>query len=280
MILLFGKDGQVGNELRKFENIIAFGREQADLNNPNSCLKLIKKHKPKGVINAAAYTNVDKAENNEVLANAVNAKAPFEIAKICKELKIPLVHLSTDYVFNGNGEIPWTEKDIQAPINAYGRSKLKGEIAIRKSGVNHVILRTSWIVSNHGKNFIKTMLSLSKKQNKIDVVFDQIGGPTTADEIAKCCLSIVQQLILEPNKTGTYHFNGSPNISWYELAKIIFKKADLKVHVNPILSENFPLAAKRPLNSRMDCKKIKEVFNINQPDWRFGLDNILEELEF
>ena len=193
MILVFGKTGQIASELQRFGGVVAFGREEADLSKPQSCADAIRRIAPKAVINAAAYTAVDKAEKNEELASVINGNSPIFMAKACKELNIPLVHISTDYVFEGTVGSPWTHKDPTAPQNAYGRSKLLGENGIRANCAKYVILRTSWVISEHGSNFVKTMLHLSKTRNMLEVVDDQIGGPTPARDVAAACLQIADQ---------------------------------------------------------------------------------------
>ena len=213
MILIFGKTGQVATELQRRGDVIALDRNLTDLSNPSSCYDAIKVHTPEAVINAAGYTNVDKAESEEILATIVNAYSPKAMAQACETLKIPLVHLSTDYVFDGTGDQPWQPKDVANPQNAYGRSKKIGEDCIRAVGSTHGILRTSWVVSSHGNNFVKTMLNLSENRDALSVVADQIGGPTPAKDIAKACLQIVEQLRQDPSKSGTYHFSGTEDVS-------------------------------------------------------------------
>ena len=279
MILVFGKTGQVAKELQKSEKVLCVGRDQVDLTNPMISKKLIYEHNPSAVINAAAYTFVDKAEDEEELANIINGEAPAIMSNACKKLNIPFVHLSTDYVFNGQGSKPWKHYDITNPLNAYGRSKLLGENAIRNSGANYVILRTSWIISAHGNNFLKTILQLSNNNQNLRIISDQIGGPTPAKEIAKTCLSITSQLQINPSKSGTYHFSGTPDISWFELASAIFDLTKSSVNLTPIPSEQYPTQAKRPHNSRLDCAETFEQFDINQPNWHLGVKNILRELE-
>ena len=178
MILVFGKTGQVATELQRLSGVVALGRDDVDLSDPAVCAAAIHEHAPKAVINAAAYTAVDKAEDGEHLATVINGDAPTAMAKACAELGIPLVHISTDYVFNGRGNTPYSPEDAVGPQNAYGRSKLVGETGIRESGAVYSILRTSWVVSAHGANFVKTMLCLSETRDMLNVVSDQIGGPT------------------------------------------------------------------------------------------------------
>jgi dTDP-4-dehydrorhamnose reductase len=279
MILVFGKTGQVATELQRLGGVVALGRDQADLANPAACADAIRTHAPSAVINAAAYTAVDRAEEEEALATTINGDAPTAMAQACAELDIPLIHISTDYVFAGTGDAPWQPDDPTAPQNAYGRSKLAGEIGIRNSGAVHAILRTSWVVSAHGANFVKTMLRLSETRHALTVVADQIGGPTPARDIAAACLEMAKQLIADPSKSGTYHFCGAPDVSWAEFARAIFDQAGRAVTVTPIPTTDYPTPAKRPLNSRMDCSAIKQVFAIPRPDWREGLNMILQELE-
>ena len=278
MILIFGKTGQVATELQRTGDVIALDRNLTDLSNPSSCYDAIKVHTPEAVINAAGYTNVDKAESEEILATIVNANSPKAMAQACETLKIPLVHLSTDYVFDGTGDQPWQPKDVTKPQNAYGRSKKIGEDYIRAVGPTYCILRTSWVFSSHGNNFVKTMLSLSENRDKLSVVSDQIGGPTPAKDIAKACLQIVEQLKQDSSKSGTYHFSGTEDVSWAYFATEIFKQTERSVSVLPIPTCDFPTPALRPLNSRLNCTKTGEVFSIHRPDWRNGLNDILIEL--
>ena len=279
MILVFGKTGQVATELQRLGNVVALGRDQANLSDPAACADAIRTHAPRAVINAAAYTAVDRAEEEGALATIINGDAPTAMAQACVELGIPLIHISTDYVFTGTGGAPWQPDDPTAPQNAYGRSKLAGEIGIRNSGVVHAILRTSWVVSAHGANFVKTMLRLSDTRDALSVVADQIGGPTPARDIAAASLKIVEQLIDDPSKSGTYHFSGAPDASWAEFAYEIFAQAGKAMSVTPIPTAEYPTPAQRPLNSRMDCRTTEQVFGIARPDWREGLHMILNELE-
>ena len=279
MILVFGKTGQVATELQRLGDVVALGRDQVDLSDPAACADAIRTHAPRVVINAAAYTAVDPAEEEEALATVINGDAPTGIARACAELGIPLIHISTDYVFDGTGDARWQPHDPTAPQNAYGRSKLVGEIGIRDSGAVHAILRTSWVVSAHGANFVKTMLRLSDTRDALNVVADQIGGPTPARDIAAACLKIAEQLIADPSKSGIYHYSGAPDASWAEFARAIFDLAGRAVTVTPIPTADYPTPAKRPLNSRMDCSAMKQVFGIPRPNWREGLNMILQELE-
>ena len=279
MILVFGKTGQVATELQRLGNVVALGRDQADLSDPAACSNAIRAHAPRAVINAAAYTAVDRAEGEEALASIINGDAPTAMAQACVDLGIPLIHISTDYVFAGTGDAPWQPDDPTAPQNAYGRSKLAGEIGIRDSGAVHAILRTSWVVSAHGANFVKTMLRLSDMRDALNIVADQIGAPTPARDIAAACLQIAEQLIVDPSKSGTYHYSGAPDVSWADFARASFELAGRAVTVTPIPTTDYPTPAKRPLNSRMECGATERAFGIPRPDWREGLNMILQELE-
>lgn len=279
MILVFGKTGQVANELAAFESVMGLDRSQADLKNPGACMEAIYHLKPKGVINAAAFTAVDIAEQKREIAMQINADAPAAMAKACADLKIPFVHLSTDYVYEGNGQIAWRPSDLTIPQNIYGKSKLEGEKSIIKSGLIFAIVRTSWVVSAHGNNFIKTMLRLSQSHRIINVVSDQVGGPTPARDIARACVEIVKQLIDDPKKTGIYNYSGFPDVSWFEFAQEIFAQSGSQIITKPILTSEYPTQAERPLNSRLDCSVTKEVFKIMRPCWREGLKDILRDLE-
>ncbi|OWY02729.1 dTDP-4-dehydrorhamnose reductase [Thioclava sp. F1Mire-8] len=278
MILVFGQTGQVAQELQRLAPDAAFlGRNRVDLNDPGATAKAIRVAKPEAVINAAAYTAVDKAEAEEALAQVVNGDAPAAMAEACRDLGIPFVHISTDYVFDGSGEAPFKPTDPTAPLGAYGRTKLAGEEAIRAAGGPFAILRTSWVFSAHGGNFVKTMLRLSESRDRLTIVADQIGGPTPAKAIAEACLTMAAQLQRAPEKSGVYHFSGSPDVSWAGFAREIFARAGRDVTVEDIRTADYPTPAKRPLNSRLDCSDLA-VFGLNRLDWRSGLDEVLTEL--
>ncbi len=278
MILVFGKTGQVARELALLPDVRCVGRDEADLSVPEVCAEAIHTLKPSVVINAAAYTAVDKAEQEEALAQIVNADAPGAMARACAELGIPFVHISTDYVFAGNGETPWRPDEPTGPLGAYGRTKLLGEEAVRASGAVHAILRTSWVVSAHGNNFVKTMLRLGAERDALSIVADQIGGPTSAREIANACHHIAEQLGDAPHQGGTYHFSGAPDCSWADFARGIFALSGMTCKVTDIPSSQYPTPAVRPLNSRLDCTTTQTTFGIERPDWRAGLIDILTEL--
>ena len=278
-ILVFGRTGQVARELLAQAPVVSLGREDADLSKPAQCAEAIARYGPAAVINAAAYTAVDKAEEEDALATLINADAPAAMAQACAERDIPFVHISTDYVFDGKGETAWRTDDEPAPASVYGRTKLAGEQAIRKAGGRYAIMRTSWVFSSHGNNFLKTMLRLSETRSELSVVDDQIGGPTPASAIAHAALTIANHLGSDARKAGVYHFSGSPDASWADFAREIFSAANRDVAVQGIPSSDYPTPAVRPANSRLDCQKTAETFAIERPDWRAAIPQILGQLE-
>lgn len=278
MILVFGKTGQVASELRKHPEVHALGRPEADLSDPAGCCAEILLHKPSAVINAAAYTGVDKAEGEENLATLINAQTPGAMARLCAELEIPFLHVSTDYVFDGGGDASRVETDPVDPQNAYGRSKLASEKAVLSAGGNSAILRTSWVFSAQGENFVKSMLRLSKTHPSLNVVADQIGGPTPARGIADALVTMSNAMRLG-QQGGVYHYAGAPSVSWADFAREVFAQSGSEVSVNDIPSTDYPTPATRPLNSRLDCSKIQRDFGINPPDWRQGLSQVLNQLK-
>lgn len=279
MILVFGQSGQVARELARLAPEARFlGRADLDLATPGAAKAVIEAARPEAVINAAAYTAVDKAEEQEAEALALNAGAPGEMARTCAALGIPLVHISTDYVFDGNGTAPFAADASTAPLNAYGRTKLAGEQAVQAAGGAYAILRTSWVFSAHGANFVKTMLRLSETRDRLSVVADQVGGPTPAADIAAATLAIAGQLARDPGKSGVYHFAGAPAVSWAGFAREIFARAGRAVTVDDIPAADYPTPARRPANSRLDCSSLANL-GLSQPDWRAGLDAVLQDLE-
>lgn len=270
-ILVFGKTGQVACELRAQAQLTALGRDEADLRDPEACEAAIVARAPTAVINAAAYTAVDKAEEEEALATQINGAASAAMARACAKRDIPFVHISTDYVFDGSGEAAWEANDRPAPVSAYGRSKLAGEEGVLAAGGRYAILRTSWVFSSHGHNFLKSMLKLSETRHELNVVADQIGGPTHAGAIAAACLEIAGELRADPSKAGIYHFSGMPDTSWAEFARAIFAEAGRNVTVHSIPTSEYPTVAIRPLNSRLNCGATHGAFGIERPDWRSDL---------
>ena len=278
-LLVFGQSGQVAQELarRLPQGVRAqfLSRDQADLSDPAACAAAIGGCD--AVINAAAYTAVDKAEADESAALVVNATAPAAIAARCAALDIPFLHLSTDYVFDGAGTLPFAPNHPTGPRNAYGRTKLAGEQGIRAAGGRHVILRTSWVVSAHGNNFVKTMLRLGGTRDSLTVVADQIGGPTPAADIADALL-VAAKAMVDGAHGGTHHFAGAPDVSWAGFARTIMDQAGLVCQITDISTSAYPTPAARPLNSRLDCSAFESEFGVKRPDWRLGLAAILQEL--
>ncbi len=276
-LLVFGRSGQVATELRRQAEVTALGREDADLTDPGACAAAILAARPSAVINAAAYTAVDRAEEEEALATVINGEAPGAMARTCAQLAIPFLHVSTDYVFDGSGDAPWHPEDTPAPINAYGRSKLAGETAIRDAGGHWAVLRTSWVFSPHGTNFVKTMLRLSETRDALSVVEDQIGGPTPASGIAAALLSMARAMQAGQGG-GLYHYAGAPATSWKCFARETFERAGRQVSVTGIPTVDYPTPAQRPLNSRLDCSRLEADFGVSPPDWRDALSQTLKEL--
>ncbi|MCV6823106.1 MULTISPECIES: dTDP-4-dehydrorhamnose reductase [Halocynthiibacter] len=277
MILVFGKNGQVARELNKFDKAHCIGRDEVNLERPEESEQIIRQLRPLAVINAAAYTNVDTAETEQKKAALINSDAPRIMAKTCSSLSIPFVHISTDYVFSGEGHLPWRPEDETDPINAYGRSKREGELGVLNAGGRSAVLRTSWVFSSYGTNFVKTMLRLGEEREEVQVVADQFGGPTSAAEIAKICMQLVAHLEADASAAGIYHFAGAPTTSWAGFAEAIFAKAHIDCMVTEVQSRDYPTVAKRPLNSRLCCEKLSG-FGVAQPDWRDGLTQVIDEM--
>ena len=283
-LLVIGRTGQLATELaRHVPDATFLGREGADLADPEACAAAIHAHAPDAVINAAAFTAVDLAEREEAAARTINALAPGAMARACAARDIPFCHVSTDYVFDGTGTRPWMPDDAPAPLSAYGRTKLAGEEAVRAAGGPHAIVRTSWVFSAHGANFVKTMLRLAQTRDRLDIVADQIGGPTPAAALATALAEIARQLRDDPAKSGTYHFAGAPDVSWADFARAIFAatifaSTGRAVAVGDIPAAAYPTPARRPANSRLDCSSLTRTFGIPRPDWRAGLADVLNEL--
>lgn len=279
--LLFGTDGQLGLEILRRAGAVeieARGLDEADFTDPAACVAWVEKTDADVVINASAYTAVDKAEEQEDLALQINGTTPGLLAEAAAARGLPFVHVSTDYVFDGSGETPFLPDHPTGPLGAYGRTKLVGEEAVRAAGGSHAILRTSWVVSSHGHNFVKTMLRLGAERDRLTIVADQIGGPTPAAALADACLAAARGLLADPTKTGTYHVSGGPDVSWADFAREIFAQAGLTPEVVDIPSSDYPTPAVRPFNSRMDNSSFEATFGLPRPDWRNGLKEILADL--
>ena len=285
-VLVFGQTGQVAVELARRagpmgRQIDTLGRDRADLTDPAVCAAAVMATDAHAVINAAAYTAVDQAESEPVTARTVNADAPGAIARACAARGLPLLHISTDYVFDGSGDRPWQEGDATSPLGVYGQTKLDGERQVQAAGGPHVILRTAWVFSAHGKNFVKTMLRLGRDRPALNVVADQQGGPTPAADIADALLTIAAAFRQGKGQSGIFHFAGAPATTWAGFAEAIFDTATLpnRPTVTRIATVDYPTPARRPGNSILDCSKIACVYGIAQPDWRIGLSDVLRELE-
>lgn len=277
-LLVFGKTGQVARELQRFAPDATYlGRDQVDLLNPAACAAAIAATDADAIINAAAWTAVDKAETEEAAATIVNGDAPTAMAKAAAAKGVPFLHISTDYVFDGTGTQPFAPDHPTGPLGAYGRSKLAGEQGVRAAGGDHLILRTSWVVSAHGANFVKTMLRLGAERESLNVVADQIGGPTPAASIAQTLLTAARAMT-DGAQGGIHHFSGHPDTSWADFARAIMAEAGLSCRIKDIPTSDYPTPAKRPLNSRLDCSSLETAFGIRRPDWREDLKAIVKEL--
>lgn len=292
-ILLLGKNGQVGWELQRalapLGEVIALDRHGVnswcgDMSQPDAIYQTVIGMKPDVVVNASAYTAVDLAETETELADIINHQAVQKLAQACSEVDSLLVHYSTDYVFNGLGQIPFNENDNLNPVNTYGKTKAAGENAIKASDCRYLILRTSWVYAAKGKNFLKTMLMLGQQRETLSIIHDQIGAPTSAELIADITAHAINQVLHDAEKLGVYHLVASGETSWYEYANFIFTHArllgkDLKLqHVKPITSSEYPTPATRPLNSRLRNEKLQRVFNLHLPHWQEHVRRTLTEL--
>ena len=294
-ILLLGKEGQVGWELQRslavLGEVVAPGRADAgaftaDLARPESLTDLLRAVLPDVIVNAAAHTRVDLAESEPDLARAINATSPGVLAREAAATGAWLVHYSTDYVFDGSGNAPWHEDSSTGPLSVYGRTKLEGEALIRASGARHLILRTSWVYAARGDNFAKTMLKLSQQRDRLSVIDDQMGAPTGADLLADVTAHALRAAQGRPEVSGTYHAAAAGVTSWHAYARHVIgfaRQAGLSVTVNeaaivPVPSSAFPTAARRPINSRLDTRKLRETFDLTLPDWQVGIERMLTEV--
>lgn len=278
-ILVFGQTGQVAKELQRLlPDAVFLGRGQADLTDPDACAAAIAAQDCDAVINAAAYTAVDKAESDADAARLVNAEAPGAMARAAAAKGVPFLHVSTDYVFDGSGDHARRPGDATGPLGVYGATKLAGEQAVQAAGGTSAIMRTSWVFSSHGANFVKTMLRLGAEREQLNIVADQIGGPTPAADIAAALVTMARAMVAGQGG-GLYHFAGAPDCSWADFAREIFAQSGLTCQVNDIPTEAYPTPAKRPHNSRLDCSDITADFGIARPDWRQGLARVLTELK-
>ena len=280
-ILITGRHGQLGSELHNLKQsypqhqMVFMDREEMDLSNSDQITEILNTEKPDIIINAGAYTAVDKAESDQELCNAVNHIAVKTIGEWAAKNDAKVIHISTDYVFDGTSETPLKETDATDPINVYGLTKLKGEEALVQSGADYVILRTAWVYSTYGANFVKTMMRLMSEREEIGVVADQIGTPTYARDLAQA----IMQIIEAPEFVqGVYHYSNEGTISWHEFATAIKEIKGYSTKINAIGSEAFPTPAKRPNFSLLDKTKIKEIYKVSVPDWKTSLQEMLAKL--
>ena len=288
--LITGAHGQVGycltQQLQGKHQVLSVDRDELDITDERSVQKTIENFRPDVIINAAAHTAVDRAENEVELSEAINVKGPKYLAEAAKSVRAAILHISTDYVFDGQGEGKYKETDITAPQGVYGRTKLEGEQAVAQANDKFIVLRTAWVFGEHGNNFVKTMLRLAKTRDTLGVVADQIGGPTYAGDIAAALIDISERIIDDQNvEYGIYHFTGEPYVSWCDFAKAIFTEAvsqnilEKTPHVNAITTADYPTLAKRPANSCLDLTKIQRVFGIQPSNWQKALKNIKGYME-
>ena len=292
-ILLLGMNGQVGWELQRalapLGELVALdfdspGPLTADFTQPAALAATVRALAPRIIVNAAAHTAVDKAESEPELARTINAEAPAVLAREAQSTGAWLLHYSTDYVFDGSGSTPWREDSPTGPINVYGQTKLEGEQAIRASGCEHLILRTSWVYAARGGNFARTMLRLAAERERLEVIDDQIGSPTGAELLADVTAHALRSVLARPELGGTYHAVASGETSWHGYARQVIdfaRAAGQTLQVQDIVAVPtgaFPTAARRPCNSRMDTRKLQASFGLNLPDWRVGVERMLREV--
>jgi dTDP-4-dehydrorhamnose reductase len=291
-ILVTGKNGQVGHELMQslapLGQVVGVDVKECDLAQSAAIDALLERVKPDIIINPAAYTEVDKAESEPTIAHAVNAQAPKLLARYAARHNIPIIHFSTDYVFDGKKEGAYSEEDEPNPKSVYGKTKWLGEEAVRKMAAKHIIIRTSWVFGSHGVNFLKTMLKLAGERDKLSVVSDQYGAPTSAKMLANAVAQIVTELV-EPGsyrKYGTYHIAARGETTWHGYAQLVVEKAialgvNIKLspkEIKPILSKEYPMPAPRPANSRLDTTKVSSVFSVSLPKWQDEVESVIKEL--
>lgn len=283
-----GKNGQVVSALRALANdrleILSLGRPELDLAQPATVAAALRGAKPDVVVSAAAYTAVDKAENDADLAFAINRDGARAVAQAAGEMGIPVIHLSTDYVFDGTKATAYAEGDATGPTSVYGRSKLEGEQAVAGATANHAILRTAWVYSEYGSNFVKTMLRLGESRDEINVVADQFGCPTSANDIARAIVTVAEKLSADPSAhlRGVFHLSGTGETSWADFARQIFaysaKGGERQVTVNSITTAQYPTPARRPANSRLDCGKLETAYGIRLPAWQTSTRAVVNAL--
>ena len=289
-ILLLGKTGQLGWELQRSLSVLgrvtALGHAEADFAQPDAVAQAVRALRPDVIVNAAAHTAVDKAENEPAHARLLNATTPGRLAQEAAQLGAWLVHYSTDYVFDGSGERPWAEDDAPAPLSVYGATKLEGEQRIQQSGCQHLILRTSWVYAARGGNFAKTMLRLGSERERLTVIDDQWGAPTGADLLADVTAHAIRHLVRHPEDGGLYHCVASGETNWHSYAKYVLDQASqaqaaIKIkatEIAPVPTSAFPTPARRPHNSRLNTRKLQATFGLVLPHWQQGVARMLTEI--
>jgi len=291
-ILLFGKTGQVGWELQRslapLGNVIALDVHSkeycGDFSNPEGIAETVRRIKPDVIVNAAAHTAVDKAESEPDFAQLLNATSVEAIAKEAALIGAWLVHYSTDYVFPGDGDKPWSEDDATGPLNTYGETKLAGEIAVQKHCPKHLIFRTSWVYAGKGNNFAKTMLRLAKDREELSIINDQFGAPTGAELLADCTAHAITTAMRKPEVAGLYHLVASGITTWFDFANVVFTEAQSAGYelalkqTHPVATSAYPTPARRPNNSRLDNSKFQQTFDLTLPRWDVGVKRMLAEL--
>ena len=289
-VLVTGANGQVGSELtnsvlaKKLNiDVLAYGRKQLDISSFSQVENVLNHERPVVLINTAAYTAVDKAEQEQETAYAINEKGPENLAIICQRLNIILIHISTDYIFDGTKLGAYTELDTPNPTGVYGKSKLAGEIAVNSNIDRHFILRVAWVFGEYGNNFVKTMLRLANEKKELSIVADQKGSPTWAKDIADVCLLLAVKAMAMSVEFGTYHFVGNRETTWFHFAENTFNMANARGYINTkpaltaITSAQYPTPAQRPLNSVLNCNKIEKALGIPLSNWQLGLEHVLEK---
>jgi dTDP-4-dehydrorhamnose reductase len=289
-ILLLGSTGQLGATLNpllhEIGETIATDRSLLDFANPEKISGFVRERKPSVIVNAAAYTAVDKAESETEVARAVNAGAPAALGRAARESGALFIHYSTDYVFDGSKSSAYRESDPVNPLNAYGRTKAEGEAAIQISGCKHLIFRTSWVYSERGANFLLTMLRLARQRDELRIVNDQIGAPTSTHSLARATADFIRKYMRgewSDDKSGIYHMTDTGSTTWFGFAAAIFQRASRilgsrPARLSPITTAEYPTPARRPLNSRLNCEKLRAAFGISMPHWEHSLDEVLHAL--
>ena len=285
VVLVTGANGQLGQSIQFIANqypnvqFIYTDYQELDITNFESCHTVFAKYKPQFCINTAAYTAVDKAESEAEKAHLINVIGPENLAKVCKEYNTILLHISTDFIFDGTSTQPYLETDIPNPKSVYGQTKLDGELAVQKNWEKHFIIRTSWVYSQFANNFMKTMLRLASERDSLSVVNDQIGTPTYAVDLAEVLMNIIQSSITnKPSPFGIYNFSNEGVCSWYDFASAIFHQKGISIDLQTIPTSAYPTLAKRPSYSVLDKSKIKNTFNLKINDWKTSLNSCLNQL--